>query len=101
MRQSHSSNELEEYRDLYTDQFRDLERQVSDLLGGMPGSSRGHQLLQRRFASLVATFNGLLASPLTSATVDRLGDVYVGLAEFSGEVESAGRSARSGGPGSR
>jgi hypothetical protein len=54
-----------------------------------------------RFASLVATFNGLLASPLTRATVDRLRDVYVGLAEFSGEVERAGKSARSGGPGSR
>lgn len=60
---------LEEYRAFYADQFRDLKRQVSDLLGGMPGSSRGpsreHQLLGRRFGSFVATFNGLLASPLT------------------------------------
>jgi hypothetical protein len=88
---------LEEYRDTLADQFEDLRRTVSDQIAGMPGSSREpsqqQQLLERRLVRLVATFSGLLASPLTRETVDQLGDVYVELAEFSSEVERA-RSGR-------
>jgi hypothetical protein len=71
--------------------FRKLERDVDDLIGRTPGSSRDHQLLQRETADIVGTFDELLASPLTQETVDLLGEVYAGLEAFRRRLE--GRTA--------